>query len=258
MRVVLSRLPGTAWFGLGSAVCLVALGLLVATGATHALDVATTARLRPGDAWGGAQVSAAPWMARLSPPHMVLVLATATAAACAWRRTWRPALFTAVLATCAVVLTAAVKLALQRPDPHGWVAPSGGAFPSGHVVAVLVCCAGSLMVLSSRVRWWQWAPVLAAGALMARALLVSAAHWPTDVAGGVLLSLVVLSGVGLLPLRGEPGRGRRTAAPRQPTRGPGPLRRAPRQPTRSRSVSTSGTAPSSRKRTRRGATTSAS
>jgi membrane-associated phospholipid phosphatase len=37
---------------------------------------------------------------------------------------------------------------------------------------------------------------------MARALLVSAAHWPTDVAGGVLLSLVVLSGVGLLPLRG--------------------------------------------------------
>lgn len=243
MRVALGRLPGTAWLGLACAVCFLALGLLVATGATHALDVATTARLRPGDAWGGAQVSASPWMGRLSPQHMVLVLTTATATACAWRRTWRPALFAVVLATCAVVLTAAVKLALQRPDPHGWVAPTGGAFPSGHVVAVVVCCAGSVMVLSSRVRWWQWAPVLAAAGLMARALLVSAAHWPTDIAGGVLLSVVVLTGVGLLPLRGEARRAPRTA---------------PGQPTRSSSASTSGTAPSSRKRTRRGATTSAS
>lgn len=204
MRVVLGRLPGTAWLGIGCAVCFVALGLFVATGATHALDVATTARLRPGDAWGGAQVAASPWMARLSPQHMVLVLATATATACAWRRTWRPALFAAVLATSAVVLTAAVKLALQRPDPHGWVAPTGGAFPSGHVVAVLVCCAGSVMVLSPRVRWWHWAPAVLAGALMARALLVSAAHWPSDVAGGVLLALVVLTGVSLLPLRPRP------------------------------------------------------
>lgn len=244
MRVVLGRLPGTAWLAIGCAACFVVLYLLVATGATHALDVATTARLRPGDAWGGAQVAASPWMARLSPQHMVLVLATATATACAWRRTWRPALFAAVLATCAVVLTAAVKLALQRPDPHGWVAPTGGAFPSGHVVAVLVCCAGSVMVLSSRVRWWHWAPAVVAGALMARALLVSAAHWPTDVAGGVLLSLVVLTGVGLLPLRGDPGHVRRSATPGQPTR--------------SSPASTSGRAPSSRKHTSRGATTSAS
>lgn len=243
MRLALGRLPGTAWLGLGCAVCFVALGLLVATGATHALDVATTARLRPRDAWGGAQVSASPWMGRLSPQHMVLVLATATATACAWRRTWRPALFAAVLATCAVALTAAAKLALQRPDPHGWVAPTGGAFPSGHVVAVLVCCAGSVMVLTSRMRWWQWVPVLVAGALMARALLVSAAHWPTDVAGGVLLSLAVLTGVGLLPLRDQARRAGRTS---------------PGQPMRSSSVSTSGTAASSRKRTRRGATTSAS
>ncbi|MFC8501700.1 hypothetical protein ACFUC1_05035 [Pedococcus sp. NPDC057267] len=244
MRTALGRLPGPAWLALGCAVSFVALGLLVATGTTHALDVATTARLRPGDAWGGAQVSASPWMGRLSPAHMALVLASATATACAWRRTWRPALFAVALASSAAALTAAVKVALSRPDPHGWVAPSGGAFPSGHVVAVLVCCAGSVMVLSPRVRWWQWAPVVAAGALMARALLVSAAHWPTDVAGGVLLSLVVLSGVGLLPLRDNPERVRRTVAPDQPTR--------------SSPASTSGTAPESRKRTRRGATTSAS
>jgi membrane-associated phospholipid phosphatase len=193
MRALVGRTAWPSRVALAAGVGFVLLGLLVATGGTHALDVATTARLRPGDAWGAAQVSASPWMARLSPPHMGLVLAAATATACAWRRTWRPALFAVVLTGSATVLTTAVKLTLQRPDPHGWVAPTGGAFPSGHVVAVVVCCAGSVMVLSSRVRWWQWAPVLAAGALMARALLVSAAHWPSDVLGGFLLAVAVVA-----------------------------------------------------------------
>ena len=191
----------TAWWAVVAAVCFVVLAVLVATGATQGLDVAVVGRLRPRDAWGPAQVTWSPWMSRLQPEHMYLLLAAVSVVAAAWRRSWWPLLFGVVLAASSAALTVLAKVAFERTDPHGWVATSGGSFPSGHVVALLVCLSGCLLLLGPRVRWWWWAPVVGAGALLTVSLLVSAAHWPSDVLGGALLATAVVGGLGSGSLR---------------------------------------------------------
>ncbi|WP_406832172.1 phosphatase PAP2 family protein [Pedococcus sp. KACC 23699] len=189
------------WVAMGAFCCFVALGVLVATGASQASEAGVISELRPHDAWGPAQVRWSPWMSRLRPERMYLVLTVTTLAASAWRRSARPAIFATTLAGTSVVLTLVSKLALDRPDPHGFVTGSGGSYPSGHMVAVLVCLAGCQMILWPRVRWWGWLPVALAGTLMAVALLVSAAHWPTDVLGGGLLSFAIVAAASSLRLR---------------------------------------------------------
>ena len=190
-----------AWLAVGAAACFVVLAVLVATGTTQALDVAVVQRLRPRDAWGPEQVMWSPWMSRLRPQHMYVLLAATSVAAVAWRRTWWPLLFGAVLAASSVALTVLAKVALDRPDPHGWVATSGGSYPSGHVVALLVCLSGCLLLACPRVRWWLWSPVVGAAALLTVSLLVSAAHWPTDVLGGALLAVTVVAALSTVSLR---------------------------------------------------------
>lgn len=165
---------------------------LVATGATHAIDVGLLARLRPGDEWGPTQVRFSPWMSRLQPSHMFGLLTIVTAVAVTLRRSWRPLVSGVLVGVSTVALTTLVKLALERPDPHGSVPGSGGSFPSGHMAAVVACLAGCVVVLHPRMRWWHWVPASAGAATIGFAQLVSAAHWPSDLAGGALLALVVV------------------------------------------------------------------
>lgn len=179
----------------------VVLALLVLTGVTEPFDSWAIHRLRPDDAWGPAQIRYSPWMNDLAPPRMYGLFAVTALAAAIGRRSWRPALFACVLAGASVVLTELTKLVIRRPDPHGQLAASGGSFPSGHIIAVVVCLGGCLLVALPRVRWWHWTPVVAATALMTTGLLVSAAHWTTDVLGGGLLALTVVAACSGLPLR---------------------------------------------------------
>jgi membrane-associated phospholipid phosphatase len=198
---MVTRGRGPTRLAVGATIGFALLALLVATGATHAVDVAVVERLRPGDAWGPAQVRWSPWMSRLQPEHMYLLLAATAAAAAAWRRSWWPLLFGAALAAVSASLTLLAKVAFERPDPHGWVTASGGSYPSGHVVALLVCLSGCLLLVWPRVRWWGWTPVVAAAALLSVSLLVSAAHWPTDVLGGALLAVAVVGALSTARLR---------------------------------------------------------
>jgi membrane-associated phospholipid phosphatase len=196
------------------------LGILVATGATQPWDEHLVHRLRPGDAWNATQVSYAPWMSRLEPRRMYAVLGVASVVSVAWRRTWWPLLLGGLLLATSVTVTLAAKFSLGRVDPHGQLSATGGSYPSGHVIALLVGLGGCLLVLFPRVRWWLWAPVAWAAGLLSVALLVCAAHWPTDVLGGVLLALGLLAAASLFPprRRAERGAGHR-AADRTPVEG---------------------------------------
>lgn len=189
------------WLALGSCVLYVLLTLLVVTGATQALDEAVLHRLRPGDAWNDPQVRWSPWMSRLRPSRTYLLLAVTSVVVSLWRRSWWPSFLGLALAGVSGVVALATKVAVHRPDPHGYVTETGGAYPSGHTVALVVCLSGCLLVCWPRVRWWLWAPVLAATALLTTALLVAGAHWLTDVVGGLLLAFAVVAGSSRTALR---------------------------------------------------------
>jgi membrane-associated phospholipid phosphatase len=189
------------WVAVVLLALFVALAALVETGVTQHWDLQAVHRLRPDDGWGVSQQRWSPWMSRLKPDRMYLLLGVTAVVLAAWRRSLWPVVFAVVLAGVSGVLTVATKLAFQRPDPHGYVSPTGGSYPSGHIVAVLVCLAGCLLLVWPRLRWWMWVPVLGAAALMTVGLLVAAAHWPTDIVGGALLALGVVAALSRLPMR---------------------------------------------------------
>lgn len=214
------HLPGTPWPGWPSAVLallFVAVTVLVVTGVAQPFDEWIIRSVRPHDVWGESQVRLSPWVHRLRPALMLVLLAGACVAASVRRRSWRPAVLGLVLGCASTGLLLLVKVVVGRPDPHGALAVSGGSYPSGHMMAVLVCLGGCLLVLGPGLRWcWWWVPIAAAG-LMATALVVTATHWPSDVVGGALLGLATLMAAGWgsgtrpgRPPAGAPRRQRRT------------------------------------------------
>ena len=203
------------WVAISLAGLFLGLTLLVVTGAADPLDARVTHHFRPTDEWwGDTQKRYSPWMGRLAPVRMFALVAVTGLVIAARRRSWWPVVFSAAPVAASVAVTLLVKAALARPDPHGGVSTSGGAYPSGHMVAVVVCLAVCLLVAWPRVRWWWWALLAAPAGLMAASLVVTAAHWPSDVLGGALLALAVVAGASRSRLRGRAHGRRRPAAGR--------------------------------------------
>lgn len=196
-----STTRAATWLSFVSSALFVLLTVLVLRGVTQPADAAVLQRFRPGDEWGEAQVRLAPWMSRLRPQHMYVLLGVTSVGVSLWRRSVWPLAFSFALATSSAVVTVAAKVVEHRPDPHGFVTESGGAFPSGHTMTLVVCLGGCLLVVWPRVRWWLWAPVMVAALLLGAALLVSGAHWLTDVVGGTFLALAFLTASSRTPLR---------------------------------------------------------
>lgn len=201
--VLLAVVSGTA---------LVLLSLFVATSVVQHLDVAARGYFRPHDEWGPTQMRADMVVEGAKPRNVAPLLALVGVASSVRMRSWRPAAYAAAIGLGTAVLTVLVKLMLQRTDPHSDMSTFGGSFPSGHMVSLLVCLGGAILVLRERSRWWEWGVVALAGSVMAWALLVQATHWATDVLGGVLIALTVLGAVSVLPLR-RPERESRWARP---------------------------------------------
>ena len=190
----------------------------VTTGATQALDRAALDWFRPDDEWGTTQQRFLPVIDGLAPRRAYLLLGLVAALACARRRSWRLAVFAALVAGTSIGVTVAMKVLTHRVDPHGDVASTGGSFPSGHVVALIACLGCCALLCFSRTRWWHWIVVALPPAAMAAALLFTAAHWPSDVLAGALLAVAAISWAASWPLRAgemEPGQAAH-AAMREP------------------------------------------
>jgi len=101
----------------------------------------------------------------------------------------------------AVVTTLLAKFAVRSADPRGEMTATGGSYPSGHMVSVIVCLGCCALILWRTTRWWQWMLIAGVASAMAAALLFTAAHWPSDVLGGALLGVAVLGFASVPPLR---------------------------------------------------------
>lgn len=198
----------------------------VTTGATETLDRAAADWLRPDDVWGVPQARLAPVMHTFEPRRAYALLVVVTAVVSLLRRSWRPVAFAGLVAAASAGATGAVKVLTHRPDPHGDIATTGGSFPSGHVVALLVCLGCCALLCWSRTRWWHWVLVAGPPAAMAATVAYAAAHWVTDVLGGALLAVATLCWAAQLPLRRTPTK--QTRASPYPTWGsPTAVRRQP-------------------------------
>jgi membrane-associated phospholipid phosphatase len=176
----------------------------VVLGLVDGVDRRVFAFVRPHDEWGAGQVSWATVVEGLRPPVVGAALALVAVSVCLVRRSLRSAVVPVVAGAVGVGVTLLVKIALARPDPHLTGSGHGGSFPSGHTLGVVVCVGLAVQLLRPGAGRWAWAAAAAAGAVMGAALVVIGAHWATDVLGGLLLGLAVVSGATTTgPGRGE-------------------------------------------------------
>jgi membrane-associated phospholipid phosphatase len=195
---------------MAAAAAYVVLIVAVLAGATTELDRKAAEWFRPDGAWGMAQVRLGPFIDRLEPPRAYLFLGLVTVLVSLGRRSWRPMLFAGLVAGTSIGVTTVTKVSMHRSDPTGDIASTGGSFPSGHIVALTVCLGCCALLVFRRTRWWHWVLVAVPPAVMAAALLYTAAHWVTDVVGGLLLALATICWAASWPLRiamNEPRRG---------------------------------------------------
>ncbi|MER6200438.1 phosphatase PAP2 family protein [Streptomyces sp. NPDC001586] len=116
------------------------------------------------------------------------------------RRAWRLAVWAAVTETAGALLGFLAKSVVERARPHlpDAVAHAPGySFPSGHAMTAMVSCAVLLLVLLPLVppAWrplpWALAVTSVLGVGYTRVAL--GVHWVSDVVGGWLLGLVVVT-----------------------------------------------------------------
>ena len=123
---------------------------------------------------------------------MYVLLGVTSLATALWRHSWWPVVLGLALAGSSVVLTLLVKFALHLQTPTGTFHPPAGAVPQA-TWSPWWCAWRAVSFWSGLgCPWWLWTPLVIGAGLMASALLIAAAHWPTDVVGGGLLALTLV------------------------------------------------------------------
>ena len=181
------------WIAWGSVSAFTALAISVHLGLLNMFDAIVRQWARPDDVWGAPQLRADIVVEGLRPPIAAVLLMAFTAVCCVKRRSLRPAAFVGVVSVMTMALTVITKIAVGRPDPHGLVGSTGGSYPSGHMITLMVSLGLVVLVAWPRARRWVWLVPALGGGLMGVCLLLQAAHWFTDIVGGILLAVVVLS-----------------------------------------------------------------
>jgi membrane-associated phospholipid phosphatase len=182
------------WIAWGTVGAFMALAISVHLGFLNTFDAIVRQWARPDDVWGAAQLQADIVVEGLRPPIVAALLVAFTAVCCVKGRSLRPAAFVGIVSVVTVALTVMTKIAVGRPDPHGLIGSTGGSFPSGHMITLIVSLGlAMLLVVWPRAGRWVWLVPALGGGLMGVCLLLQAAHWLTDLVGGSLLAAVVLS-----------------------------------------------------------------
>jgi undecaprenyl-diphosphatase len=106
------------------------------------------------------------------------------------RRRWLALVAFAVAESLAPLLSALLKVLVDRARPHaGLVHPAGSAFPSGHVTYAGATCVALVLLFTTpgtrRRWWWALAGLGVVGMAWSRTYLQD--HWLTDVVAGALL-----------------------------------------------------------------------
>ncbi|GAA2789474.1 phosphatase PAP2 family protein [Kribbella solani] len=186
---------GVTWVQLlavASSVAFLVLAVIASAGQVDALDQDLRQVFRPDDVWGPWQLVFGNVVDGAAPRVSLAVLAVSGALAAVLRTSWRPLVYVAALALTGALVTQVAKALIGRADPHGDVGTLSGSFPSGHMVILLVCLGGVLLVWRQHPPVWAWALVALAGLTMGFSLLLLSMHWFTDVAGGALLAVPLL------------------------------------------------------------------
>ncbi|MFE9466771.1 phosphatase PAP2 family protein [Streptomyces virginiae] len=135
------------------------------------------------------------------------------------RRAWRLATWAGVTATSGALIGFLVKNAVERARPHlpEPVAHAPGfSFPSGHAMTAMTSCAVLLLVLLPLVpRPWRplpWALATTAVLGVGYTRVALGVHWVSDVVGGWLLGIAVVTATALAfeAWRADTGRPRTT------------------------------------------------
>nr|WP_238351429.1 phosphatase PAP2 family protein [Kribbella shirazensis] len=189
---MLKRFTWAHLLAIASTVAFLVLAVLVTADATGRIDTQLRQVFRPDDVWGIWQLIFGNVVDGLMPAVALALLGAAGLFAAIRRRSWRPVRYVGVLGAIAVLLTVISKAVIQRTDPHGGTSSLGGAFPSGHMVVLLVSLGGALLVLSEHPPLWAWLLVVVIELTMGLSLLLLSMHWFTDVISGGLLAAPVV------------------------------------------------------------------
>ncbi|MFD3538351.1 phosphatase PAP2 family protein [Streptomyces sp. NPDC058662] len=137
------------------------------------------------------------------------------------RRAWRLAAWASVTAVAGALTGVLVKIMVERARPHlpDPVADAPGfSFPSGHAMTATTSCAVLLLVLLPLVpRGWRpvaWALALVSVVGVGYTRVALGVHWVSDVVGGWMLGLAVVTATTLVfeAWRADIGRRRTTVA----------------------------------------------
>ena len=135
--------------------------------------------------------------------NFVLQAMVATMAAwLIWRRAWRPAIATAATFLLAESGYALIKMLIHRPRPLNHFAGADSfSFPSGHATMASVAFGILAVLVSHSMNRWSRSLVYAACGLVIITISYSrvylGVHWTTDVLGGMLFGMILVSAFGV-------------------------------------------------------------
>jgi membrane-associated phospholipid phosphatase len=212
------------WWASVSLLGFAVLTWLVIHHAPDALDIRIRDGLDPNPEYGSTQNRAFDVAAWLRPTILMALFAVVSGLTSLAQGSLRPLVYAGALATATAMCELGLKWVLPRIESSGG-STGTSSFPSGHVLCAVIVPGGVLLMLVARTRWWQWALVALVAAFSVTLVMVSALHWATDVVGGLLLGVFLLSASALTPLRpSQPWPARRGIPPDVAT--PAPSRRS--------------------------------